>query len=514
MSTPSKILQSVFLVFALVLIAKSLALLRDILIAYKFGQGELTDAYFIAFQIPHTLIYIMGINLLKGMSSSLFSESIAQNKKEELSLQFSTIFNGAFVITLVITIIGIWKMPLLVGLLPFSYQAVSFDMIVFLGRLMFPFLILFGLSDYLGATLNAFRNFFLPGFSLVVANSVIIISLLVLSDSLSILSLAYGTLAGFAIALLIQFIFVVKTKIPYRISAFDFRIAPVRNYLRKSAPLLLVTSLAQLTILIGYIIALNLDEGMVSSLSYAGKINDLSISLFVLPLLTVLLPEFARDKATNNIDALKSHIRFGAEVIAAVIIFCTAFLLVYYREVVVALFQRGEFTAADASLTGGVLKIYLIGLCFQAGYLFFVFIYLGMQKTKSLTIIGLISYSINIILLFLLSKNYGIYGIAWAVVISSVVYFLLLFITFKIYYIRFSLIKQGRKLLKIVFSGLVMVVIFYFSLQWQISESVIIQILFAGTAGSIIYLSMLHFFRIFSFDHVIIGIKRYVREQN
>lgn len=520
MSTKSKILQSGLLVFSLVLGAKALAAVRDLILAYKFGQGELTDAYFIAFHIPHTLMYVMGITLLRGMSSSIFSESIALKRDKELSALFSTIFNAAFIITAAISIVCIWQMPAIIRLLPFTFQDASFEMIVLMGRILFPLIITLGLSDYLGATLNAFRNFFLPGFSLITANICMIISLIYFADKLSILSLAYGTAVGFILACTIQFVFIARSKIPYKLISFNLNLPPVRSFLRKSMPLLLVTGFGQISILVGYIIALNIEEGMVSALSYAGKINDISLSLFVLPLLIVLLPEFARDKAVNNIAALKSHIRFGAEVIASILVFWVAFLIVFHREVIMVYLQRGEFSASDASLTGKILLIYMIGLCFQAGYLFFVFIYLGMQKTKALTIIGVISYTINIILLFTLSGFFGVYGLAWAASITAFIYCLLLLITFKRKYIRFSLLKHGRNLMKITAAGLIMLLIFILFHSVVITDTettaitTALQLMLIGSFGVILYMGMLHIFRIFTFDAIIAGVKRYIHGQS
>lgn len=490
------------------------------ILAYKFGQGDLTDAYFIAFHIPNTLMYVMGITLLRGMSSSIFSESIAKKRFNDLSVLFSTIFNAAFILTAAISILCIWQMPAIIRLLPFPFQDASSDMIVLLGRILFTILITLGLSNYLGAILNAFRNFFLPGFSLIIANICMILGLIFFADKWSILSLAYGTAVGFFLAFLIQFIFVVKTKIPYKFLSLNINVPPVKSFIQKSMPLLLVTGMVQVSILISYIIALRIEEGMASALSYAGKINEISTSLFVIPLLTVLLPEFARDKAANNLDKLKSRIRFGAEVITATIVFWVSYLIVFHREVIKVLFQRGEFTVSNTAVTSDILLIYMIGLCFQAGYLFFVYIYLGMQKTKALTIIGVISYTINIILLIILSGFYGVRGLASAASITAFIYCLLLLITFKRKYIRFSLLKHGRNLMKIIGTGVIMLLIFIIFHSVVITDTettaiiTALQLMLIGTCGVVLYMGLLHFFRIFTFDAIIAGVRRYIHGQN
>ncbi|MFC1730810.1 murein biosynthesis integral membrane protein MurJ [candidate division KSB1 bacterium] len=520
MSANHKILQSGLLLFSLVFISKALAFLKDIILAYTFGKGELTDIYFIAFSIPHTLMYVMGITLLRGMSSSVFSGMIAKKEDTALSILFSTIFNGVFLFTAALSAICIWQMPALIRMLPFTFYETDFDMTVLLARILFPLLITLGLSDYCGAVLNAFRNFFLPGFSMILANLCMIVSLLLLSDSLSILSIAYGTAAGFLIALAVQFIFLIRSKIRYLFSTLNFTAPPVRSFIVKARPLILLTGISQISIFTSKIIALHMETGMVSALSYAEKVNEISISLFVLPLLTVLLPEFARETAVLNLEALKSRIRFGAEVIASIITFIVVFLIVFHNEVIVLLFQRGEFTVSDSAVTGDILLIFVLGLIFQAGYLCCVFIYLGMQKTKALTVVGILSYSVNIVLLFTLSHFYGVYGLAASFSITAAVYFLLLFSVFKKRYIAFSLWKQSRNLLKIAVSGVILLLSFYlvgllFNAGRDMSfMSLAVFIAITGSAGLLFYMVLLNIFHVFEISDFLKGTGRYIRGQN
>jgi len=497
-----KIIGSSILVLLLIICVKLIAVIKDIILAYIFGLGKLTDAYFVAFQIPQTLIFLLGITILREMSSSIFSKTIELKQDRDLSILFSSIFNYALLTTVLVSLIGIILMPFIVKLLPISHYDDMDRLIVYLGRILFTMVITFGLSEYLGAVLNAFRNFFLPGFSTICANICMIVSLIMFAHKLSIASLAYGTTIGFLISCIIQFTYITSRKIFYKPFVIDFHFPLVREYIKKAIPFMIITSMSQICILVSYILSLNFGQGMASALSFAGKLNDIIINLFVLPFLTVLLPEFSRDTANNDTNTLKSHIRFGAEAIAVIVIFCTAFMIVCNQEIVQLLFMRGKFTLENAHITGNILFIYMIGLCFQAGYLYLVFIYLGIQKTSSLLFIGGTSYILNVVLQIILSHYFGVYGITAGISFASLIYFFVLLFTLKKNFISFSFFKQGRYILKIV--GIIPFLIIVFIVGRKVlftdenlkQSYLFVKLLILGGAGLFIYILCLIVLRI------------------
>ena len=516
MDRSNKIVYSGLILFILTVIVKGLAFVKDILVAHFFGMNELTDAYYIAFSIPHTLMYVLGITILRGMSSAVFSERIARKDFTNLSLIFSTIFNWAFVLTVCVSLIAIWYMPAIIGLLPFQFTDASFDMTVLLARFLFPLLVTFGLSEYLGAILNAFRNFKLPAISLIIANICMIASLLLLSDHFSIVSLAYGTAIGFSIAFIFQFVVVISTKIRYNPRAFNIGLPPIKSYIRTSLPLLGATGMGQITVLISYILALNIEKGMVSALTYAGKINEITIGLFVIPFLTVLLPEFSRDQAVNDIQTLKDRIKSGAEVIAAIIAFGIAFLGVFHREIIRLIFFRGAFTLENVELTSAIFSILLAGLCFMTAILYMNFVFLSMQKTKVLALVSFTAYTVKIILMVVLAHLYGIYGLAWATTSTALFHAVFLIAAFKKYCINISVISHSHTILKIILVGVIQYALFQgmFLLLGisSVADTLLltINIAIAGIFGLVIYLGMLHSSKLFPLNVVFSGIKGYV----
>jgi len=516
LSTKQKILQAGALVFFLTVIAKGLATVKNILLANTFGMTGLTDAYFIALLLPNTLMYATGITILAGISSSVFSNAIARNEQEELSQTFSIVLNFALLFAGALTLLGILFMPAVIRIYVPGFQGETYKLAVLMARIMLPLVITYGIAMYLSATLNAFRHFFLPGFGLLVANSVIIVSIVFFADSAGIVCVAWGTALGFLISFSLQLFYLLKKKIRY-VPRLNLRYPPVISFLKKSAPLLFVTAAFQITLLIDRKIAAGLYEGAVSALSYASQIRDLSVSVFVIPLLTVLLPEFARDAAGSGQEPLRERIRFGAEVLLAIVLFWGLYVAVFNREIITVLLQRGAFTAAAAAVTSRLLLIYMLAFFFQAGQLYLTYIYLGLQKTRILAVIGCASYVVKTVLIFALSSVWGIYGIAWATAIASVIYCSALLLYFKCRILRFSFAHNGRRLLMIAGCGIVLMLFFTGMIKTADfgAEAAPVQLLLrlgaGGGGGLLIYVIMLKVFRIFSFEGAFNYIKRHIR---
>ncbi len=507
MISNSRILHSGILLFSTTIIVKWLAFLKEIIVAQKFGMNQLTDAFNVAFLIPSVLLYVVGVTVLTGIPSSIFSRSIANHNRIELSQTFSTVFNLYFSGTLVITALCIWYMPAILKVYAHNLDTENFVLAVFMGRILITMLVTFGLSQFLSSSLNAFRSYVVPGISFIIAYSCIIIILLSLSDKYGITSLAIGTAVGFFLSFAIQFIFIVKSKIDYKFN-LNIKLPAVRGFIAASVPLMILDITNQICVLIDRKVALGLFDGAFSALMYAARINEIGINLFVLPLMTVLLPEFSRDSALNNIVSLKSRMKFNVEVLAAIVIFWVVFFLVFYKEIVAFCYMRGEFTIENALITGNILLINIIGFVFQAGYLFLLYVYLGLQKTRSLAVIGSIAYCINILFIFILTPVLGVYGLAIATSIMSFVYCVFLYTVLKLRYLRFRFFINASNLFKIIGLGLIFGLgysVVYNVFNITISMGTMDLAAFIGGAflgGAILYMVMLKMLNVFSFQGI------------
>ena len=130
-----------------------------------------------------------------------------------------------------------------------------------------------------------------------------------------------------------------------------------------------------------------------------------------------------------------------------------------------------------------------------------------MQKTKVTTINGVIGVVINIILSISLAKVFGIFGVAIASTIASIITAVLLFISTRKFVGSFNVIPMIIKLLKISLSAMSMLLVLILLNNMISLNNSILTILLNGIVGAIIYFVACKILRIEEFNEAIDMIK-------
>jgi putative peptidoglycan lipid II flippase len=190
------------------LVSRVLGFARDMIVALAFGAGPVTDAFFVAFRIPNILRRLLAEGALSTAIVPVFSEYAAAHARPEFHRLLRAVFGAALIVLSVTALIGMVAAPwLLRAIAPgFADDPAQERLAVLLTRVMFPYLVLVGLSALAMGALNAENRFFAAALAPAVLNVGMIAGVLVLSGHADppILSLAVGVLAGGLGQLLVQ----------------------------------------------------------------------------------------------------------------------------------------------------------------------------------------------------------------------------------------------------------------------------------------------------------------------
>jgi putative peptidoglycan lipid II flippase len=110
------------------------------------------------------------------------------------------------------------------------------------------------------------------------------------------------------------------------------------------------------------VIASFLAAGAVSALYYADRLNQLPIGVIGIAVGTVLLPEMARRLAAGDEAGARHAQNRAIELTLLLSVPCLVAFLIVPDLIMRALFQRGAFTAHDASAAAMTLAAYALGL--------------------------------------------------------------------------------------------------------------------------------------------------------
>jgi putative peptidoglycan lipid II flippase len=176
-------------------------------------------------------------------------------------------------------------------------------------------------------------------------------------------ALAWGVLAGGILQLLVQLPAVRRLVGRIRWS-LDTRRTTVRDVIRRFGPAVLGRGVVQVAAYVDLVLASLLAVGAVSALTYAQVLYLLPISLFGMSVAAAELPELSRLGADTRAGrrALRTRIDDGMGRMAFFVAPTQAVYLTAGGVITAALFQRGEFTADDATLVWLVLAAYSLAL--------------------------------------------------------------------------------------------------------------------------------------------------------
>ena len=338
------------LLMASVLASRLLGYLREMYIAWAFGAGHQTDAYFAAFQIPDFLNYILAGGTASITFISIYTRHISRDDNEGAQRAFDSTITLMSAILCIGTVFLEIFAPQLVRLVFPKFSLDQVELCVHLTRILLPSQIFFYAGGIVSAVLLSKRMFLYPALSPALYNIFIIAGGLVGARALGISSLAYGAFAGAVIGpFLINAIGAAQGGLRYRLS-FDWHNAGFREWIRLSIPLMLGVSLVSADDWILRYFASG-GVGDISRLNYAKRLFAVPISILGQATGQASMPFFASLWEQGKRKLFADTVNQTVYRISAASFLASAWMMAAALPVIDLAFRHGHFTFADAQET-------------------------------------------------------------------------------------------------------------------------------------------------------------------
>ncbi len=349
-------------------LSRVLGLVREMVAAYFFGVEGLINAFTVAFQIPNLIRALFADAALSGRSSrssASCSGAIASGRGGSRRRSSGSSCSSSGRSTAVLILIT----PLL--LRPFGDPGGDFDLAVTLARIMFPIVVLLGLTGVVVGILNAYDHFSIPALTPVAWNLVIILGLALGVPAVDSEETQLYIYAGsILVATFVQFLMPLPM-----LRGLDGRIRPVlewrdpavRRFFVLMLPVTITLGLINVNALIGTLFASRLidPELAPAAIDKAFRLYMLPQGMFSVAVATVLFPTLSRLAARGDIPGFRRQIDEGLRLIGFLLIpasLVSAALAVAITRIV---YQRGAFTAEDTQIVAQCLAAFSIGLVFN-----------------------------------------------------------------------------------------------------------------------------------------------------
>jgi putative peptidoglycan lipid II flippase len=147
----------------------------------------------------------------------------------------------------------------------------------------------------------------------------------------------------------------------------------------------------------------------------------LPIGLFGVSIATAVLPAVSRHAAVDDLPAIRTTVSRGLAMMLMLNVPATLGLVVLAQPIVMVLFERGRFTAADTAATAAALQLYAIGLAgYSAARIVSPTFYALRQSRVAVAVSG-VTILANVILSVALVTSLGFRGLALATSIAALI---------------------------------------------------------------------------------------------
>jgi putative peptidoglycan lipid II flippase len=387
-------------------------LAREIIAASYFNTSGSYSAFTIAFQVPNLVSNLFANAALSAAFVPVFTELLQAGRKREAFRLASTIFWIMLIALGAITAFFILAAHTLVPLVVAG--GVSGSLTAGLAQVLFPVVLLLGLTGLLVGILQSYDRFGVAALSPLVWNLVIIVGVIVLRSHFH----GDGGIYAYAVAILIatgvQLLIAgaALRQIDYRLAwQIDWHDPRVRQVFVLMLPVTIGLGVVNLDQLINSVFGALVSRRAPGAINYAFRVYMLPQGMFSVAVATVLFPTLSRQAARRDAAAMRRALGIGMRQINLLLIPAAAFLMVLATPIVRLIYQHGTFGPRSTHLTSIALFWFAFSLPFGGLNLLLTRTFFALKRPWIPTGLAVLNMAVDIVVSVALYRPLGIAGL-------------------------------------------------------------------------------------------------------
>ncbi|WP_297135923.1 murein biosynthesis integral membrane protein MurJ [Terrisporobacter sp.] len=420
----SNLAKNTFILVIATVLAKILGFFREMVLASTYGAGMVTDSYITALNIPSVLFVAIGAAVASTFIPIYFDIKSKHDESEAIKFT-NNVINIIILLCILISIVGLIFTKPLVKVFAAGFTGEKLELTIRYTRVLILGMASMGVSGMITAFLQSKDDFTIPGL-IGLPYNIIIISSIILSAMYNPNILIWGTLFGIISQLIFQIPFAYKKGFKYELY-IDLKDKYLKRMILLLGPVFIGVAVNQLNSIVDRSLASTINEGTVSILNYANKLNSVIIVMFISTLTSVIYPMLAKLAHDKKKDEFNKMVVKGINSIVLLVLPISIGAMTLSQPIIKVLFERGEFNTNATLMTSQALLFYAIGMVPYGITDLLSKVFYTLQDTKTPVVNASLSMIANIVLNFILIRSMSHNGLAFATSIASYIYMILLF---------------------------------------------------------------------------------------
>ncbi len=430
------------LVAILTVVSKILGLLRDLIVAKYFGTSMMADAYNMAYLFTGNFFIIFGT-----IGGPFYSALVAtlpklpENKHTWIFIK-DILLKTTLVLTGLAFIVFLYKNFLLKFFID-PAQIAYFNLTLTNIDILLPLIILCGPIGIIFGILNCYKKYYEPSLSPAMVNVVMIITVLIMGDTMNGLALAIGASLGGIVSFVLQLApldFVRKKLLGHDASPHTQLQKQAIEVIEEKqdvfsgeynhilVPALFSTGLSQILVFIDGFYCKGLEEGSFTALTLANRLIQLPLGVLLTAFLVPLFPRITQLVKDNDLTEIK---RLLIKAIRMLILLCIPAIIVgmlWPHEIIRLLFERGAFDERSTAMVADLFFYLCLSIIPYVLRDSFARACYSFGDGQSPLVVMIVSIVMKFALNSYFVEHYGLNGIAISTTIISLMNAIILFV--------------------------------------------------------------------------------------
>jgi putative peptidoglycan lipid II flippase len=396
-------------------------LVREIVAAGYFGVKGPMSAFTIAFQVPNLVRSLFADQAIQAALVPVFAEHLERGERREAFRLVSTLIFAFVLLIGAVTALFILVAPVVMEVFAPGFGGRLDDLTVALSRLLFPILLMLGVSGLVVGVLNSYDRFAVFAIAPFFWNVAIIAVLVGLAPAFpekdKIYAYAIGVLVGTAVQLALVSFDLRNT--PFRLQRVFAWTPDVRKVLVLMLPVTISLGLINFNLVINSLFGTLVSDRAPAAIDKAFRIYMLPQGMFSVAVATVVFPTLSRFAARRAYGDLRATMANGMRQIVLLLLPAAAAILVLSEPMIRLVYERGEFGPSQTELVSTALFWFAFSLPFNGLFLLLTRTFFSLQRPWVPTAISAGNLLITALVALALYEPFGVGGIVAATAVAT-----------------------------------------------------------------------------------------------